>query len=191
MRPAIDHLCAMRSWNSAMKTAFAAAAALAFAAALAPAARSLAATPPRTGIASFAQLKTPLPYPYDKQANADAVVAKARAEARKNGKLLLIDLGGNWCGDCRILAGTLELPAMKAFMNSHYQVVAVDVGRFERNLQIPARYGFKTRLKGVPTLLVVDPKTDKLLNPNDVFALSSAGDMSPQALADWLARWPK
>jgi hypothetical protein len=75
-------------------------------------------------------------------------------------------------------------------MDKHYTVVTVDVGRFERNLQIPAHYGFNTRLKGVPTLLVVDPRTDRLLNRDDVFALSSAGDMSPQALADWLARWP-
>ena len=150
-----------------------------------------AATPPRTGITSFAELKTPLPYPYDEHANADADVAKARAEAKRHGKLLLIDLGGNWCGDCRVLAGTLELPGVKAFLDRHYEFVAVDVGRFERNLQIPAHYGFTKRLVGVPTLLVVDPRTDRLLNPTEVFALSSAGDMSPQALADWLARWPK
>ena len=152
---------------------------------------AFAAAPPKAGIATFAELKTPLPYPYDEQANANAVVAKAKALAKAHHKLLLIDLGGNWCGDCRVLAGTLELPAMKAFMDQHYQVVTVDVGRFDHNLQVPARYGFNTRLKGVPTLLVVDPKTDKLLNPNDVFALSDAGSMSPQALADWLARWPK
>ena len=176
----IDHLAAMRP----LKTALALSAVLL-------AAPALAATPPKTGITTFAELKTPLPYPYDEHANADAAVAKARAEARKHGKLLLIDLGGNWCGDCRVLAGTLELPAVKAFMDRHYQLVTVDVGRFERNLQIPAHYGFNTRLKGVPTLLVVDPKTDRLLNRDDVFALSSAGDMSPQALADWLARWPK
>jgi hypothetical protein len=160
-------------------------------AALALAAPALAAAPPKTGIASFAELKTPLPYPYDQDANASAAVAKARAEAKKRGTLLLIDLGGNWCGDCRVLAGTLELPSVKAFMDKHYTLVMIDVGRFERNLQVPAHYGFHTRLKGVPTLLVVDPKTDRLLNRDDVFALSSAGDMSPQALADWLARWPK
>jgi thiol-disulfide isomerase/thioredoxin len=174
----IDHLAGMKT-------------SLAIAAILALAAPALAAAPPKTGIASFAELKTPLPYPYDEQANADKAVAKARAEAKKQGKLLLIDLGGNWCGDCRILDGTLQLPAMKAFMDKHYTVVMVDVGHFERNLQIPAHYGFNTRLKGVPTLLVVDPKTDRLLNRDDVFALSSAGDMSPQALADWLARWPR
>jgi thiol-disulfide isomerase/thioredoxin len=181
MQRGIDHLDGMRP----LKTA------LALAAAAALAVPALAATPPKTGIASFAQLKTPLPYPYDEHADADAAVAKARAEAKKHGKLLLIDLGGNWCGDCRVLSGTLQLPSVKAFMDRHYEFVAVDVGRFERNLQIPAHYGFHARLRGVPTLLVVDPETDRLLNRDDVFALSSAGDMSPQALADWLARWPK
>jgi thiol-disulfide isomerase/thioredoxin len=174
-----------------MKTALIFAAASTLAVSLALASPVLAAAPPKTGITSFAELKTPLPYPYDERADADAAVAKARAEARKHGKLLLIDLGGNWCGDCRVLAGTLELPQVKAFVDRRYQLVTVDVGRFERNLQIPAHYGFHTRLKGVPTLLVIDPKTDRLLNRDDVFALSSAGEMSPQALADWLARWPK
>ena len=150
-----------------------------------------AATPPRAGIASFTELKTPLPYPYDETANADAAVAKARAKARAEHKLLLIDLGGNWCGDCRVLAGTIELPSIHSFLDRRYEVVAVDVGRFDHNLQVPAHYGYTQRLKGVPTLLVVDPKTDKVLNPNDVFALSDAGSMSPQALADWLARWVK
>jgi thiol-disulfide isomerase/thioredoxin len=160
-------------------------------AAFAASAPALAAAPPSVGIASFAQLRTPLPYPYDEHADANADVAAARKAALKAHKLLLIDLGGNWCGDCRVLAGTLLLPGVKAFVDKHYELVTVDVGHFERNPQIAARYGFKTRLKGVPTLLVVDPKTDRLLNPNEVFALSSAGDMKPQALADWLARWPK
>ena len=155
------------------------------------ASQAVAAAPPRAGIASFAELKTPLPYPYDEAADADAQVAKALARAKAHHKRLLIDLGGNWCGDCRVLAATMELPALGAFIDKHYEVVTVDVGRFARNLQIPARYGFTQRLTGVPTLLVVDPRTDTLLNREDVFALSSAGSMSPQALADWFGRWAK
>ena len=92
------------------------AAALAWCALAAP---TFAATPPQAGIASFAELKTPLPYPYDEAADADAAVARARAAAKAHHKLLLIDLGGNWCPDCRVLAGTLELPALKAFMDKH------------------------------------------------------------------------
>jgi thiol-disulfide isomerase/thioredoxin len=153
-----------------------------------PAAQAAA---PKIGIASFAQLKTPLPYPYDEAADADAAVAKARARARAAHKLLLIDLGGNWCGDCRILTATMEQTELKGFVARHYETVLVDVGQFDKNLQIPARYGITGRLAGVPALLVVDPKTDKLLDGGHVSALEDARHMTPQALADWLAQWIK
>ena len=157
---------------------------------LALCAPALAAPPaPKMGIDSFAQLKTPLPYPYDEAANADVAVARAKARARAQGKLLLIDLGGNWCGDCRILTATMDRPELKAFLDRRYVLVLVDVGRFDRNLQIPAHYGITERLEGVPALLVVDPRTDKLLDAGRVSALEDARNMTPQALADWLAQW--
>ena len=165
------------------------AAALAGCAALALAGPALAATAPKVGIASFAELPTPLPYPYDEAANADRVVAAAKARALAHHKLLMIDLGGNWCGDCRVLAGAMALAPLKAFVAAHYEVATVDVGRFDKNLQIPARYGIRNRLEGVPSLLIVDPKTDHLLDAGHVAALADARHMTPQALADWLAQW--
>ena len=158
-------------------------------AALLSAAGALAAPAPKVGIASFAQLQTPLPYPYDEAANANAVVAAAKARARLRHKLLLVDLGGNWCADCRILAGTMALPEVKAFVDRHYELVTVDVGHFDKNLQIPAHYGITHRLEGVPSLLIVDPRTDALLDKDHVSALEDARSMTPQALADWLAHW--
>jgi thiol-disulfide isomerase/thioredoxin len=166
--------------------------ALALAAAAILATPAVSAPAPKVSIDSFAKLKTPLPYPYDEKAGVkatNAAVAKARARAAKEHKLLLIDLGGNWCGDCRVLAGTLELPEVKRFVDRHYVLVTVDVGRFDKNLQVPAAYGITKRLEGVPSLLVVDPKTNKLLDGGHVSALADARHMTPQALADWLAQW--
>ncbi len=160
-------------------------------AALAFSAAAAAAPAPRVGISSFAQLQTPLPYPYDEGANAVAAVASARARARAHHKLLLIDLGGNWCADCRILAATMALPEVKAFVDAHYELVTVDVGHFDRNLQVQAHYGITRRLEGVPSLLVVDPRTDALLDRGHVSALEDARSMTPQALADWLAQWTR
>lgn len=147
-----------------------------------------AAVAPRVSVASIDGLHQPLPFPYDEKADADRQVAQARARATAQGKKLLIDLGGNWCADCRILAGVLELPEIKAFVRKHYVVVAVDVGRFDRNAQVVRPYGV-TSLKGVPALLIVDPRTNKLLNADRLFALADARNMTPQALADWLAQW--
>ncbi|HSZ74055.1 MAG TPA: thioredoxin family protein [Rhizomicrobium sp.] len=146
---------------------------------------------PKLHIAALNELATPLPIPYNESANADADVAAAKARAQASGKLLLIDLGGNWCGDCRVLAGIMALPEMKTFMDTHYVMVAVDVGRFNRNLQVPAHYGITHRLEGVPSVLVVDPASDTLINAGHVAALADARSMTPQAIADWFAQWAR
>lgn len=154
-----------------------------------PAALSATVPAPRVAITSFDQLQKPLPLPYDESANAQKAVAAARAQARAQHKKLLIDLGGNWCLDCRLLAGTVETSELKRFVDRHYVLVTVDVGRFDKNLDIPAHYGINYRLQGVPALLVVDPRSDKLLNLHHESALQDARHMTPQALADWLAQW--
>lgn len=147
-----------------------------------------AARAPKVAATSLEALRQPLPLPYDEKADADRDVAAAKARARAKGKRLLIDLGGNWCPDCRVLAGVFDLPEVKAFLQRHYEVVTVDIGRLNKNQQIAGHYGIE-KLKGVPALLVVDPKTDRLLNDGHLFALADARHMTPQALADWLAQW--
>jgi hypothetical protein len=86
-----------------------------------------------------------------------------------------------------VLAGVMRLPEVAAFVDAHYVVVAVDVGRMNRNLDIPAHYGV-TRLEGVPSLLVVDAR-GRLKDAGHIAALADARHMTPQGLADWLARW--
>ena len=126
---------------------------------------------------------------YDEKANADQMVDAAMAKAKQTHKLLLIDEGGNWCPDCVVLHNLMLVPAMQKFMDAHYVVAMVDVGKFDRNPQIAARYGYTERLKGVPTILVVNPATNKVINSEQVFALSNAGHQTPQDLADYLAKW--
>jgi hypothetical protein len=76
-------------------------------------------------------------------------------------------------------------------LRRHFEVVTVDVGRFDKNLAVPARYGITQRLEGVPSVLVIDPRSDKLINAGRIAALADARSMSPQALADWLAQWAR
>lgn len=149
---------------------------------------ALAATAPKPSIASLQQLPVVTLQPYDEAANADAQVAAAFARAQKSHKRVLIDLGGNWCVDCLVLTNFVRLPEMHSFVEAHYEVVLVDVGRFNRNLQIPARFGITKRLEGVPALLIATPD-GKLVNGSNIFATADAHSMTPQALADYLARY--
>jgi thiol-disulfide isomerase/thioredoxin len=152
---------------------------------------ALAAVPtPKLSIASLQQLPIVTMRPYDEKADANAQVDHAFAKAKTSGKRVLIDLGGNWCPDCIVLTNFMQLPEMRHFMDTHYEIAMVDVGRFDRNLQVPARFGFKERLKGVPMLLIATPD-GKLVNRNDVFATTNARGMTPKALADYLAKYAK
>jgi thiol-disulfide isomerase/thioredoxin len=145
---------------------------------------------PVPSIDNLAQLPVVVAQPYDEKADADAAVTAAFEKAKRSQKLVLLDLGGNWCPDCIVLANFLQLPEIKQFTEKHYEIVAVDVGRFNRNLQVPARFGFTERLKGVPTVLVATPD-GKLVNQGNVFAFTDARHMTPKALADYIAKWPQ
>lgn len=78
---------------------------------------------------------------------------------------------------------------MCAFVARHFEVVTVDIGRFDKNGQIATHYGITGRLAGVPAVLIIDPRTDRLVNKGHETALSDARSLTPQALADWLAQW--
>jgi thiol-disulfide isomerase/thioredoxin len=148
-----------------------------------------AASAPRLHVHTIDQL-APLPVPYDTGADAGRDLAAAKRRAAASHKLLLVDLGGNWCLDCRILSGVMDQPEMKPFLQQHYEVVSIDVGRFDKNLDIPKHYGFG-KLIGVPAVLIIDPATDRPVNRHSVFALADARSLTPQGLANWLARWTK
>ncbi len=131
---------------------------------------------------------TPVKAPYDTEADAHAQVQAAIAAAQASGRKVLIDFGGNWCPDCRMLAGVLAAPEVKPWAEKGFITVMVDVGRFKKNMDIAAKYGVK--VTAVPTVLVLTPD-GQVLNKNDVFALSNARAMSPQAVVDLLAGWTK
>jgi thiol-disulfide isomerase/thioredoxin len=145
---------------------------------------------PRIALSSLSQLPVRITAPYDEKANANAAVDAAFARAKTSGKRVLIDLGGNWCPDCIVLANVMALPDVKPWLERNFEIVTVDVGRFDRNLQVPARFGITERLKGVPTVLIA--RSDgRLLNDGDPFTLANASTMTPQAIVDWFAKWVK
>lgn len=142
-----------------------------------------AASAPRV---TTAALPTPLPLPYDEQADAKADVAAAIARASANGKHVLLDFGGNWCPDCRVLAGVLGLEDVSAAVAGTFEVAMIDVGRFDKNLDVAAAFG--VTIKAVPTVIVLDPQ-GRFVNAGHPTALSNARAMRPQAIVDTIFGW--
>ena len=83
----------------------------------------------------------------------------------------------------------MRLPEVRAFVDQHYEVVTVDVGRFDRNLQVPERYGVSD-LEGVPALLIVD-EGGQLRNRKELINVTDDRHKRPQQMVDWLAKWTR
>ncbi len=124
---------------------------------------------------------------YDEKANAEQDIASALALAKADKKYVLLDFGGNWCPDCIVLAKLYEAEPLKSFMEKNYHFVAVDVGYFDKNLNISARYGDPIK-KGVPAVVVLDP-SGKMVGSTGDGALESARNMSGQQVLDILKKW--
>jgi thioredoxin 1 len=125
--------------------------------------------------------------PYNVDADAHAEVAAAIARAAQAHKFVLIDFGGNWCPDCRVTAGVLAMDQVKPWISAMFEVVMVDVGRMNKNMDIGDGYG--VHIKAVPTMIVLDPAGKMINHSTDAAALSDARSMSPQAIVDTLNGW--
>jgi thiol-disulfide isomerase/thioredoxin len=130
----------------------------------------------------------PVAHPYDEAADAHAQVDAALAEAKRSGRTLLLDFGGNWCPDCRMLAGVFEEKPVADWMAKRFVVVKVDIGRRNKNMDISERWG--VTVKGVPTVMMISPQ-GAVLNRDDPYGLADARSMSTQAVVDLLAKMSK
>ena len=92
--------------------------------------------------------------PYNESANAKADVQAALTAAKAEKKAVLIVFGGNWCGDCKVLDMEMHQGELAKLVNDKLVVVKVDVGRFDKNLDVANRYGNILK-KGVPSVALV------------------------------------
>ncbi|MFC6840540.1 thioredoxin family protein [Xanthomonas theicola] len=92
--------------------------------------------------------------PYDAAADAGAQVQRVLAACKKAHRPTLRSFGANWCGDCRALDVSLHTAKNPALVNAHFEVVKIDVGNFDHNLE-PSRADGDPIEKGIPAAVVV------------------------------------
>ena len=149
---------------------------------------------PTLHVHKLSQLPKPLPYPYDETATPDQVNAQvdaAFARAKASNKRVVLDLGGNWCSWCRMLAATMALPEAKPFIERNFEVVSVDVskakGKTDNNLALLHRFNLN-KIDGFPWMIVAEPDGAVL---NSSYEITDDHHQTPQSMVDWLAKWSK
>jgi len=126
---------------------------------------------------------------YPDTARAEADVAAALEAAAKGGKRVLVDFGGNWCGDCKVLDLHLKKPENAAILEARYVLVHVNVGDkgIDSNFALAERYGIPLK-KGVPALAVLD-SSGRVLYSQKNGEFESMRAMDPKSVHDFLVKW--
>jgi protein disulfide-isomerase len=99
--------------------------------------------------------------PYNDNADAKADVRQALIAAHHDHKPVLLIFGANWCEDCRALDHSLKTGKNAELIANEFEVVKIDVGRFNRNMDLAKIYGDATK-KGIPSAVLLSPDSQIL-----------------------------
>jgi len=92
---------------------------------------------------------------YSETANPAADIAAAKVAARHGHKRILLEFGGNWCGDCQVLDFYYHQSPNAELLAKYYVVVRVDIGHMDHNVDIAEKYHVPIT-RGVPALAILD-----------------------------------
>ncbi|MFO1499649.1 MAG: thioredoxin family protein [Verrucomicrobiota bacterium] len=128
---------------------------------------------------------------YDPAVDGERLLARAAATARKEHKLVLLDLGANWCSDSQATYRLLRTdPAIRRELKRHYVLTMVDVNQKDnanRNEALVQSLGNPIG-RGIPVLLVLTPD-GKLLNSDPAERLKDDAYKDPTRVLAYLEKW--
>lgn len=138
---------------------------------------------------AFAALAAGPIYPETAKARADIDAALKQAAASR--KRVLVDFGGNWCGDCKVLDANFHKPENQALLDSGFVLVHVNVGDkgISDNFDVAERYGIPLK-KGVPALAVLE-SDGKLLYAQKNGEFENMRKMDPASVHEFLRQWSR
>ncbi|WP_200231168.1 thioredoxin family protein [Rubrivivax gelatinosus] len=124
--------------------------------------------------------------PYDEHADARAQVAALQKEAGAARLPVLLVFGANWCGDCKVLDMAFKQGAAAPLIAQHFKVLKINVGRFDRNVDLAEHYGVPLK-KGIPAVAILSPE-GKVVYTTKAGELADARNMGERAIYDFFAR---
>jgi thiol:disulfide interchange protein len=124
---------------------------------------------------------------YSETANPTADINAALLQARQQHKRVILDFGGDWCGDCQVLDIYFHQSPNAQLLDRHFILVHVEIGHMDHNVEVADKYKVPIR-KGVPALAVLDAH-GKLLFSQENKEFENMRNMNSQSVTDFLNRW--
>ena len=124
---------------------------------------------------------------YSSTADPKADIAAALKQAKAEKKRIILDFGGDWCGDCQVLDIYMHQSPNEELLRKHFVVVHVDIGRMDHNVDVAQKYKVPIQ-KGVPALAVLDAN-GKLLYSQENKEFENMRSMRSSDVTEFLNRW--
>jgi thiol:disulfide interchange protein len=124
---------------------------------------------------------------YSETANPRADIAAALKQAKAEKKRVILDFGGDWCGDCQVLDIYLHQSPNVELLQKHFVMVHIDIGRMDHNVDVAAKYKVPIE-KGVPALAVLDANGTLLYSQRNK-EFENMSRITPQDVTAFLKRW--
>lgn len=125
---------------------------------------------------------------YNPKADVKKDVAAAIAKAKKEGKHVMIQVGGNWCVWCYRYDGFVKGDtALNRIMNENYVVYHLNYSPENKNLSYLKTLGFPQRF-GFPVFVVLDGKGTRL-HTQDSALLEKGKSYDEEKVKSFLQAW--
>jgi thiol:disulfide interchange protein len=124
---------------------------------------------------------------YSEIADPKADIAAGLAEARREHKRVILDFGGDWCGDCQVLDIYFHQPLNGDLLEENFILVHVWVGHMDANIDVAAKYGVPIN-RGVPALAVLGAD-GKVLYSQATGEFADMRHMDPNSVTEFLKKW--
>ena len=124
---------------------------------------------------------------YSDPSQAKSEIAAALKAASASHKRVLLDFGGNWCGDCIVLDMYMHSPENRPILDANFVLVHVNIGHMDENTDLAARYQVPLG-KGVPALAVLDDR-GKLLYSQKGGEFEAMRRMQASTVTSFLVQW--
>ena len=124
---------------------------------------------------------------YNENADPHAEIRDAIATAAREHKRIILDFGGNWCGDCQVLDYYFHQQPNGALLTSNFILVDIDVGHMDKNVDVANKYDVPLQ-KGVPALAVLDSHGHLLYSQKNG-EFEKMRHMDPNSVTSFLEQW--
>ena len=123
---------------------------------------------------------------FDPSRNAEQDIQNAILEAKRTGKRIILDVGGEWCGWCKALDRFFDEHAdLATYRAKNYVWLKINYSPENENKEVLSRY---PEIKGYPHLFVLG-EDGKLLHSQSTSPLEEGKSYNLGRMFDFLKKW--